>query len=109
LQSSKCAAGATAALPINASLYDKLNFNFIRDIAPVAGIMRVPNVMEVHPCQPQGPVPAGDGRGKDLDYWFSDEILHPKPSPTPPKPKPPLTMADLPPACRQVLLAPWHA
>src|SRR6266849_3645689 len=33
----------------NATLYDKLNFNFIRDIAPVAGIVRVPNVMEVHP------------------------------------------------------------
>jgi tripartite-type tricarboxylate transporter receptor subunit TctC len=33
---------------INATLYDKLNYNFIRDIAPVAGIMRVPNVMEVN-------------------------------------------------------------
>ena len=32
---------------INATLYDKLNFNFIRDIAPVAGIIRVPDVMEV--------------------------------------------------------------
>jgi hypothetical protein len=52
LQSSKCAAGATAALPINASLYDKLNFDFVRDFAPVAGIMRVPNVMEVHPSVP---------------------------------------------------------
>src|SRR5262249_56891428 len=29
----------------NATLYDKLNFNFIRDIAPVAGIIVVPNVM----------------------------------------------------------------
>jgi tripartite-type tricarboxylate transporter receptor subunit TctC len=34
---------------INATLYDKLNFNFIRDIAPVAGIARAPNVMVVHP------------------------------------------------------------
>src|SRR5437764_6202901 len=34
---------------INATLYEKLNFNFIRDIAPVAGIMRVPLVMVVHP------------------------------------------------------------
>jgi hypothetical protein len=33
---------------INATLYDKLNFNFIRDIAPVASIMRVPNLMVVH-------------------------------------------------------------
>src|SRR6201984_2770348 len=34
---------------INATLYQKLNFNFIRDIAAVAGIVRVPNVMVVHP------------------------------------------------------------
>src|SRR6516165_7244128 len=33
----------------NAALYDKLNFNFIRDIAPVAGITRVPNVTVVNP------------------------------------------------------------
>jgi len=39
----------TSANAINATLYDKLNFNFIRDIAPVAGIMRVPLVMVVHP------------------------------------------------------------
>ena len=37
---------------INATLYDKLNFNFIRDIAPVAGIFRVPQVMEVNPSVP---------------------------------------------------------
>jgi tripartite-type tricarboxylate transporter receptor subunit TctC len=37
---------------INASLYAKLNFNFIRDIAPVAGFARVPNVMTVHPGVP---------------------------------------------------------
>ncbi len=37
---------------INATLYPKLSFNFLRDIAPVAGIMRVPNVMEVHPSVP---------------------------------------------------------
>jgi tripartite-type tricarboxylate transporter receptor subunit TctC len=34
---------------INATLYDKLNFNLIRDIRPVAGIVRVPLVMEVNP------------------------------------------------------------
>ncbi len=33
---------ATAANAVNATLYDKLNFNFIRDIAPVAGIIVVP-------------------------------------------------------------------
>jgi tripartite-type tricarboxylate transporter receptor subunit TctC len=37
---------------INATLYAKLPFNFIRDIAPVAGIARVPNVMTVHPSVP---------------------------------------------------------
>jgi tripartite-type tricarboxylate transporter receptor subunit TctC len=37
---------------INASLYTNLKFNFIRDIAPVAGISRVPNVMTVHPDVP---------------------------------------------------------
>jgi tripartite-type tricarboxylate transporter receptor subunit TctC len=37
---------------INATLYDKLNFDFVRDIAPVAGIMRNPLVMEVNPSVP---------------------------------------------------------
>ncbi len=37
---------------INATLNDKPNFNFIRDIAPVASIVRVPAVMEVHPSVP---------------------------------------------------------
>src|ERR1700687_4723583 len=42
---------------INASLYKNLNFNFIRDIAPVASIMRVPLVMEVNPSVPVKTVP----------------------------------------------------
>ena len=37
---------------INATLYVKLNFNFLNDIAPVAGIARVPNVMTVNPGVP---------------------------------------------------------
>src|SRR3984893_12762720 len=37
---------------INATLYKKLPFNFLRDIAPVAGITRVPNVMETNPDFP---------------------------------------------------------
>jgi tripartite-type tricarboxylate transporter receptor subunit TctC len=37
---------------INASLYKKLSFNFIRDIAPIAGFIRVPNVMVVNPSVP---------------------------------------------------------
>jgi tripartite-type tricarboxylate transporter receptor subunit TctC len=42
---------------INATLYDKVNFNFIRDIAPVAGITRSPNVMEVNALFPAKTVP----------------------------------------------------
>ncbi len=37
---------------INATLYRKLNYNFIEDIAPIGGILRVPNVMVVHPSVP---------------------------------------------------------
>jgi len=42
---------------INATLYDKLNFDILRDLAPVAGIMRVPNVLEVNPSVPVTTVP----------------------------------------------------
>ena len=41
----------------NAALYDKLNFNFIRDIAPVAGISSEPHVMVVNPLVPTKTVP----------------------------------------------------
>jgi tripartite-type tricarboxylate transporter receptor subunit TctC len=43
---------ANPANAINATLYQKLSFNFMRDTAPVGGIMRVPNVMEVNPSIP---------------------------------------------------------
>jgi tripartite-type tricarboxylate transporter receptor subunit TctC len=43
---------ATAANAINATFYEKLNFNVITDIVPVAGIMRVPQVMVVNPMFP---------------------------------------------------------
>jgi tripartite-type tricarboxylate transporter receptor subunit TctC len=49
------AAGAAAA--INATLYEKLNFNFIRDIAPIAGVIRTPNVMMLNPSFPAKTVP----------------------------------------------------
>ena len=49
--------GRSTANAINATLYDKLNFNFIRDIAPVASIVRVPNVMVVNPSFPAKTVP----------------------------------------------------
>jgi tripartite-type tricarboxylate transporter receptor subunit TctC len=42
---------------INATLYDKLSFNIIRDIAPVASIMRAPGVMVVTPSVPTNTVP----------------------------------------------------
>jgi tripartite-type tricarboxylate transporter receptor subunit TctC len=42
---------------INATLYDTLNFNFMRDIQPVAGILRVPAVMMVNPAVPANTVP----------------------------------------------------
>jgi tripartite-type tricarboxylate transporter receptor subunit TctC len=43
---------ATVPNAVNASLYEKLNFNFVRDIAPVAGVIRVPMVVLVHPAVP---------------------------------------------------------
>jgi tripartite-type tricarboxylate transporter receptor subunit TctC len=42
---------------INTTLYEKLSFNFIRDIAPVAKVVRVPNVVAVHPSFPAKTVP----------------------------------------------------
>ena len=51
-------------------------------------------------CQPQEPVPPGDGCDKSLAWWFTDEALHPKPA----KPTPPLTMAQLPAECRTMVL-----
>src|SRR5438445_10736487 len=43
---------ATVPNAVNASLYEKLSFNFVRDIAPVAGVIRVPMVVLVHPSVP---------------------------------------------------------
>ena len=58
-------------------------------------------------CKPQDPPPVGDGCGDELDYWFKPEVMHPKPKPVVPgKPVSPLTLADLPPACRTVIEAP---
>jgi tripartite-type tricarboxylate transporter receptor subunit TctC len=42
---------------VNATLYEKLNFNFIRDIAPIAGIIRVPQVVLVNPAVPAKTIP----------------------------------------------------
>jgi penicillin-insensitive murein endopeptidase len=57
-------------------------------------------------CKPQDAPPDGDGCGAELDYWFKDEVMRPKPPAKPSKPLPPLTLADLPAACRDVISAP---
>jgi penicillin-insensitive murein endopeptidase len=58
-------------------------------------------------CRHQAPVPGGDGCGKkELAFWFSDRVLHPKPSKKPSKPAKQIMLADLPAACKQVLDAP---
>ena len=53
-------------------------------------------------CEPQAPVPPGDGCGKELDWWFTDAGRHPKPSP----PAPPLLVSQLPTECAAVAAAP---
>jgi len=58
-------------------------------------------------CESQPDPSDGEGcAAADLAYWFKDEVIHPKPPAEPPKPKPPMTLAQLPAACRQVLAAP---
>ena len=48
---------ASTSAAVNATLYDKLNFNFIQDIAPIAGIIRSTYVIAVHPSFPAKTVP----------------------------------------------------
>jgi penicillin-insensitive murein endopeptidase len=59
-------------------------------------------------CRAQPRVPGDDGcAAKDLEFWFSDKVLRPQKSiDTPGSGPKPLTMADLPPACKNVLDAP---
>jgi penicillin-insensitive murein endopeptidase len=58
-------------------------------------------------CEAQDPPTTSEGcSAGDFAYWFSDSVLHPKQPTTPPKPRPPMTLAQLPAACKQVLLAP---
>jgi tripartite-type tricarboxylate transporter receptor subunit TctC len=47
----------TATNAINVSLYERLRFNFLRDIAMVAGVIKSPLVLEVHPSVPVNTVP----------------------------------------------------
>jgi tripartite-type tricarboxylate transporter receptor subunit TctC len=46
-----------ASAAINATLYENLNFNFMRDIAPIAGIIRQPQIVVIHPSVPATTVP----------------------------------------------------
>jgi tripartite-type tricarboxylate transporter receptor subunit TctC len=48
---------ATTGNAISVTLYDKLKFNFVRDLTPVAGTVLTPLVMEVHPSVPAKTVP----------------------------------------------------
>jgi penicillin-insensitive murein endopeptidase len=57
-------------------------------------------------CKSQPPVPAGDGCGRELDYWIKHPVLPPAPSPIPEKPKPGITLARLPAACKEIVMAP---
>jgi penicillin-insensitive murein endopeptidase len=57
-------------------------------------------------CKGQDATPAGDGCGKELDWWFQPSVLNPPPPKEPEKPKPPMTLADLPAACRSIVMAP---
>jgi penicillin-insensitive murein endopeptidase len=57
-------------------------------------------------CTGQPEPSTSEGCGQELDWWFRDSVLNPKPPTTPSKPRPSMTLAQLPPECRQVLLAP---
>src|ERR1700675_1338365 len=56
-------------------------------------------------CTPQPPPSEGEAcSAADFAYWFSDPVIHPKSSSAPSEPRPPMTLAQLPAACRQILL-----
>ena len=58
-------------------------------------------------CESQPPPAEEEGcNASDLAYWFQDSVLHPKPEAEPQKPRPPITLAQMPAACRQILAAP---
>ena len=53
-------------------------------------------------CRGQATPPPGDGCGKELEWWFTEEARHPRPSPV----SKPLRLGDLPPACAALVTAP---
>jgi penicillin-insensitive murein endopeptidase len=58
-------------------------------------------------CRSQPPPPENEGcSAGDLAYWFTEPVLHPKPPAGPVKPSQGITLAELPAACRNILLAP---
>jgi penicillin-insensitive murein DD-endopeptidase len=58
-------------------------------------------------CQGQPSQSEDEGcKEADLAFWFKESVLHPKPPPIPPTPRPPMTLAQMPAACRQILNAP---
>jgi tripartite-type tricarboxylate transporter receptor subunit TctC len=59
------------AVAANAALYEHLNFDFIRDTAPVAGVVRVPNVAEVHPSVPVKTIPELIAYAKDNKLGYA--------------------------------------
>src|SRR6516165_408477 len=60
---------------INATLYDKLNFNFIRDIAAVAGIVVYPDIMLVNPSVPAKSVPEFIAYAKGPGGWMQQSAV----------------------------------
>jgi len=86
------------------------NRNWLRKVRPWWGHnyhmhIRVGCPADSPECKAQDATPQSEGCGAELDYWFQEKILNPPPK-EPAKPRPPLVLADLPPACKQVVLAP---
>jgi tripartite-type tricarboxylate transporter receptor subunit TctC len=67
---------------INATLFEKLSYNFLRDIAPVAGVMRVPNVMTVHPSFPANRFPSSSPLPRPIRARSIRDRPAPEPRPT---------------------------
>ena len=59
------------AVAANETLYEHLDFNFVRDTAPVAGVVRVPNVVEVNPSVPVKTIPELIAYGKSHPLSFA--------------------------------------
>ena len=71
----------TTANASNATLFDKLNFNFRRDIAPVAGIIRVPNLVSVNLSLPVTTIPTAcclrQSQSRKAELWRTERRHRP--------------------------------